>query len=140
MGHTPYGYKIRDGKAVIDEEEAGKLRMLIDGYLAGMGLQAAADRACIEVFHSQAKRMILNRKYVGTDFYPAIIDRDTMDRIIAESDKRKAHKNRKPAPKEKKTLPPSTEFIFGRTDIKYKDPFRQAQYIYSQIKEVETDG
>ena len=39
MGHTPYGYKIENGKAVIDETAAEKLRKLFDNYLNGMSLK-----------------------------------------------------------------------------------------------------
>ena len=140
MGHTPFGYKIVDGKAVIDEEDAAKLKILIDGYLSGMGLQADADKAGIEAFHPQAKRMILNEKYLGTDFYPAIIDKETRKKIITESERRAAFLGRNFAPKEKKVIPPPTRFTLTKTDIRYTDPYKQAQYIYSQIKEVETDG
>ena len=61
MGHTPYGYRIGNGVAVIDEEKAEAVRMLFRGYLDGLGLQNAADQAGIPVNHSQAKRMMLNQ-------------------------------------------------------------------------------
>ena len=64
MGHTPYGYKIVNGMAVIDEIEGAAVRKLYEGYLSGLGLQAAADEAGIPVNHCQAKRMMLNKKYL----------------------------------------------------------------------------
>ena len=64
MGHTPYGYKIVNGMAVIDEIEGAAVRKLYEGYLSGLGLQAAADEAGILVNHCQAKRMMLNKKYL----------------------------------------------------------------------------
>ena len=33
MGHTPFGYRIRKGKAVIDEPAAEKIRQLYKNYL-----------------------------------------------------------------------------------------------------------
>ena len=42
MGHTPFGYRIENGVAVIDEDAAGKLRMLYDNYLGAMSLMNAA--------------------------------------------------------------------------------------------------
>ena len=48
MGHTPYGYKIENGKAVIDETAAEKLRILFDNYLNGLSLQTAAKAAGIK--------------------------------------------------------------------------------------------
>ena len=35
MGHTPFGYRIENGVAVIDEDAAGKLRTLYANYLSG---------------------------------------------------------------------------------------------------------
>ena len=62
MGHTPYGYKIVNGLAVIDEVEGAAVKKLYEGYLGGLGLQAAADEAGISINHCQAKRMMLNKK------------------------------------------------------------------------------
>lgn len=35
MGHTPFGYKIENGIAVIDQPAADKLRQLYKNYLSG---------------------------------------------------------------------------------------------------------
>ena len=45
MSHTPYGYVIRDGAAYIDEEKAKRIRKLFDGYISGLALQPAAEKA-----------------------------------------------------------------------------------------------
>ena len=42
MGHTPYGYRIENGIAVIDNDAVDRLRNLYKNYLAGMGLMSAA--------------------------------------------------------------------------------------------------
>ena len=42
MGHTPFGYKIENGIAVIDQPAADKLRQLYKNYLSGMSLSKAA--------------------------------------------------------------------------------------------------
>ena len=55
MGHTPYGYKIENGKAVIDEEKAEQIRQLYEGYLSGLGLTDAANHAGLSIPHRQAK-------------------------------------------------------------------------------------
>lgn len=44
MPHNPYGYRIVDGKAEIDEEQAVKVRALFENYISGMGLKAAAEK------------------------------------------------------------------------------------------------
>ena len=75
MGYTPYGYKIENGCAIIDEENADKIRKLYSNYLTGMALAKAASEAGIDTYHGTAKRMMENRHYLGDDFYPAIIDK-----------------------------------------------------------------
>ena len=58
MGHTPYGYRIENGCAVINEEEAAKIRKLYENYFAGMAQSKAAIEAGIETYHSSAKRLM----------------------------------------------------------------------------------
>ena len=45
MGHTPYGYRIEEGKAVIDEAAAAQVRELYKNYLSGLSLTNAAKEA-----------------------------------------------------------------------------------------------
>ena len=72
-GHTPYGYRIENGAAVIHEEEAAQIRKMYEGYLGGLSLVASAAEAGITMKHSSAKRMMQNSHLLGDDFYPAII-------------------------------------------------------------------
>ena len=76
MGHTPLGYRIEEGKAVIDEEAAAKIRQLYKNYLGGLSLTKAKE-AGINTLHSGTKRILQNAHYLGDDFYPAIIDKET---------------------------------------------------------------
>ena len=55
MAHIPYGYKIVNGKAEVDEEQAEGVRKLFDGYIAGLGLKPAAENAGLEIFHGSAE-------------------------------------------------------------------------------------
>ena len=77
MGHTPYGYRIENGKAVIDEEKAAQVRMIFTEYLSGTALCPAARKAGLSMTHSSVKHLLTNSRYLGNDFYPAIIDEDT---------------------------------------------------------------
>ena len=45
MGHIPFGYRIENGIAVVDEKTAAKLKMLYTNYLSGMALIKAAKEA-----------------------------------------------------------------------------------------------
>ena len=130
MGHTPYGYKIVNGMAVIDEIEGAAVRKLYEGYLSGLGLQAAADEAGIPVNHCQAKRMMLNKKYLGTDYYPALVSEDIMEQVKAELTRRAGKLGRVFEPKEQDLPIVPTRFQFGKEEMSFDNPFLQAQYMY----------
>ena len=134
MGHTPYGYKIVNGMAVIDEIEGAAVRKLYEGYLSGMGLQAAADEAGIPVNHCQAKRMMLNKKYLGTDYYPALVSEDIMEQVKAELTRRAGKLGRVFEPKEQDLPIVPTRFQFGKEEMSFDNPFLQAQYMYELIE------
>ena len=136
MGHTPYGYKIVNGLAVIDEVEGAAVKKLYEGYLSGLGLQAAADEAGINISHSQAKRMMLNKKYLGTDYYPALITEDKMEQVKTELAKRAGKLGRVYEPKEQEKQAVPTRFQFGKEEQYFENPFLQAQYMYELIEGV----
>ena len=71
-----YGYKIKNGKACIDKEKAANVQKLFDGYINGLALRTAALEAGIDTFHGSAGRMLKNKKYIGTEYYPAIVDEE----------------------------------------------------------------
>lgn len=134
MGHTPYGYRIVDGRAVIDEAAATQIRELYKNYLSGLSLTNAAKEAGLDLLHSGAKRMMRNKHYLGDDFYPAIIDKGSFDAVEVELNKRSTklgRNNRYNAPKVKR---PPTAFRFGDITENYDNPIRQAEYLYSLIE------
>ena len=59
MGHTPFGYRIENGKAVIDEATAAQVRDLYKNYLSGLSLTNAAKEARLNLLHSGTKHMML---------------------------------------------------------------------------------
>lgn len=133
MGHTPFGYRIENGIAVIDEGAAGKLRKLYENYLSGLSLKGAAAEAGIDAYHGTAKRLLKTKHYIGDDFYPTIIDETVFLNAQAELIKRAAALGRlNRTPKEKALTAPT---IFTIRDIKkhYDNPVTQAEYIYSLI-------
>ena len=48
MSHTPFGYRIENGKAVIDKEAAEQIKVLFQSYLSGDSLATAAKKAGIK--------------------------------------------------------------------------------------------
>ena len=134
MGHTPYGYRIEGGRAVIDEEAAEQVRLIYKFYLKGDSLITAANKAGIKSFHSGVSRMLRNPHYLGDDYYPAIIDRETFDKAEIERLRRAEYlgRIREPEGQEKIEIPVS--FCTSRVEQKYDNPFLQAEYAYSLIE------
>ena len=126
-----YGYKIVNGDAVVDEQEAAVVISIFNGYLSGMSLRDAAANAGRPMVHSMVKRMIRNVCYVGDDFYPAIISRQTFARANAELIRR----SEKHGSKKRLQAPPVyTEFEISVPEKHYDDPIQQAEYLYSLIE------
>jgi hypothetical protein len=139
VSHTPYGYRIENGRAEIDETQAEQVRKLFDAYLSGMALIPAAKSAGLELTHSSVKHILLNRRYLGDEFYPQIISEEVFKKIPEELEKRAGRLGRTGGPKKYDAPEVPTVFRLGSTERKYEDPFEQAAFIYSQIEEVK-DG
>ena len=134
MGHTPYGYSIENGMVVIDENQAKQVRGLFEGYISGLALTVAAEKAGLKLFHGSAGRMLRNRKYLGDGYYPAIIDRVTFQNAEDERLKRakalgRLYERKEPIKEEK-----PENFTIPKVQEKYKNPFQQAEYAYSLIE------
>ena len=133
MGHTPYGYRIENGAAVINEAEAEGVRRIFDNYISGMSLREAAKAAGHPLVHSTVKRMLTKKYYCGDDFYPAIIDISTFHTANSELKRRADNKNQ--TGKTRRIMAKSeTEFTFSPPLTQYDDPYEQAQYLYSLIE------
>ena len=98
-GHILYGYKVVDKRVVIDEEKAPAIKYFFEEYAAGKTKKKIVaelnakgytthngKRITINSFQSTLK----NRKYIGENIfngivsensYPAIIDKETFDRV-----------------------------------------------------------
>jgi len=57
---------------------------LFDSYLSGDSLSTAAKKAGITAFHAGIGRMLRNTRYLGDDYYPAIIDPNMFTAAKAE--------------------------------------------------------
>ena len=134
MGHTPFGYKVENGKAVIDETSAAKLKMLYTNYLSGMALVKAAKEAGIDTYHGTVSKMLTNRRYLGDSFYPQIIDAETFHAAQAERKKRAKSLGRDHFVSESPILDVPIEFSIRPALQHFDDPQEQAEYIYSLIE------
>ncbi len=134
-GHTPYGYRIENGCAVICDEEAEQIRKMYESYLRGLSLIAAAKESGIQMKHSSAKLIMQNPRYLGDGFYPAIIDRETFDAFEVERKRREEVLGRdKREKKTVKAVPAPTSFRMAKPTKTFSDSYQQAEYLYSLIE------
>jgi hypothetical protein len=134
MGHTPYGYRIENGKAIVDDEKAKQIRLLFKAYLSGDSLATAAKKAGIKAFHAGIGNILKNKRYVGDDFYPAIIDKSAFEAAEKERMNRAEKLGRIWEKKEPKESAPPTVFSITAENEQFDDPFKQAEYAYSLIE------
>ena len=130
-----YGYKIVDGKVVVDKPAQKEIQPLFQNYLAGMSLSKAAEDAGIHIPHGMVAKLLANQHYLGDSFYPQIIDKSTFERAAVERKHRaeKLGRTNLKRPTVQKTVPMA--FTLAKIEEYYDDPARQAEYLYSLIQE-----
>lgn len=134
MGHTLYGYRIENGVAIIDEHAAEKIRELYQAYLSGDSLRTAANKVDIDVFHAGIGNMLKNSRYLGDEYYAAIIGPDIFAAVQEERVRRALALGRIREPKEDKVAIYPTSFRITQATQVYEDPFARAAYAYSLIE------
>lgn len=134
MSHTPFGYRIRNGIAVIDKLAAEQLTTLFQSYLAGDSLATAAQKAGILTSHAAIGKMLRNTRYLGDDYYPAIIDSITFEATETERIRRAEKLGRVFESKEKNVVLYPTTFRIKDGVERFDDPILQAEYAYSLIE------
>lgn len=89
--NIPFGWKYENGKKVLDEREAGVLRNMYRDYLQGNSL--AASVRLLELLKieyqegktswnkSRVRRLLSDERYLGTEEYSPIIDRETFEAV-----------------------------------------------------------
>lgn len=135
-GGIPYGYKIVDGEAQIDEKEAEKLRTFFQNYLGGMNMAAAAREAGLRCAATTLPNLLKKKEYAGTSFYPPIITQDELERIRVEREIRKRTTAR-PFMKKIWYLKIHTRFTQKKPSGDMPtDPAEHAALLYSMIKPI----
>ena len=136
-GHTPYGYKIENGVAVICDDEARQIREMYGAYLSGLALTKAAEAAGLKMNHTSVKMLLRNKHYLGDDFYPAIIDQETFSSFEEELKSREKKLGRdKKQKRTKEDRTPPTKFRMAKQNLTYCDPYAWAEYVYSLIETI----
>lgn len=72
-----YGYEMRNGTVMINHSEAAVIKQIYKNYISGMSFSMSAKKAGLNIPHGSVKRLLLKKCYLGDDFYPAIIDKET---------------------------------------------------------------
>lgn len=141
MGHTPFGYRIENGIAVIDKVAADQVKALFHSYLSGDSLRTAGHKSGIKLFHAAIGKMLQNARYIGDAYYPAIIGKETYAAVQVERIKRAEKLGRIREPKEENEVIYPTIFCINEGTQEFDDPFGQAEYAYSLIEtEVSNNG
>ena len=91
---TPYGYRIHDAQAQVVPEEQERIVALYMAFVGGATLKACVLASGIPRAVPTCKRILANKTYLGTDFYPALID----ERLFckAQDELRRREEMRKP--------------------------------------------
>ena len=139
MAHVPYGYRIENGVAVIDEVRGEQIKALFQGYLEGLGLQMLAVRTGISKFHAALAKLLEDRRYLGDEYYPALVDEMTFRKAQEERNRRVErlgrNKNSFSSAKETESLfwhmlyCPECGNVFKRYSVKKKQRWRCSRYL-----------
>ncbi|MBQ9662735.1 MAG: hypothetical protein IJV40_06250 [Oscillospiraceae bacterium] len=108
----PYGYKIENGAAIPHPEESEKLRRFFAFYLDGCSIRAAAKAAGIDHSPTTCRNMLTNETYLGTDFYPRLIQPDVMKKAKARAEVRGQNYSREREARYR-VVPVRTAFTFA---------------------------
>ena len=138
LRQIPIGYRIENGKAVIDVKEAELIRCVFRYYLEGMSLNGISEKTGIGHSHGGIIAILTKRRYLGDGFYHAIVDAETFGRAAAERERRMKKLNRgnllKPRPH--RAVP--AEFFFAEeaqeTAAEEDTPARRAEWLYGRIR------
>ena len=134
MSHVPFGYKIENGKAKIDEVTSVQVRKIFQLYLEGDSLLTIAKKTGAKASHPGIGHILRNRRYLGDGFYPPLIDPEIFAAVESERTQRAEKlKKHKISPNRKQVLFP-TSFRLLEGNQQFADPFQQATYAYSLIE------
>ena len=89
--HTPIGYRIEMGKIVVNEEKAKLVQWIFSQYDSGTSAWKIANllkeqrqenaNGKVSWTHVSIGRILENHNYLGTEYYPQIIERELFERI-----------------------------------------------------------
>jgi len=138
MSRLCYGYTIRDGRLEIQEKEAENIRKIFKNYLAGNALIKSAELACLKKNSSSVKRILTNKKYLGNEIYPKIIDGESFVKA-GQMLKERAVAMGRVWEKEEEIIKVPCKFRYKEEETLPLDPFERASYKYRLIEVIDDE-
>lgn len=127
--------RIKNGMAVVCEDEVRQIREIYEGYLSGLCYVAAAQKTGLRMNHGCVKRLLQNRHYLGDEFYPAIIEPEMFDAAEQERQRRSTLLGRDNKKKPfSDQIQIQTDFTMRKATKRVAEPFAQAEYLYRLIE------
>ena len=85
--NIPFGYMMRGGKYIAEPAESEAVRQIFEVYLNGMSLKSIAAEMTVPYNNDKVlwnknmvSRIIENKRYIGDDTYPQIVEQEIFDR------------------------------------------------------------
>ncbi len=107
--------------------------MFLNAYLDGLSIKNAGVEAEMSLSTSALRKLLGNEVYLGTDYYPPIINRDTFDEVQRDCEARTHKGQSKPSP----LLPMRSRFMLASPDhpnAGWMSAADAAAYLYSLIR------
>lgn len=138
MARLCYGYMIKDGKLVTNEKEAENIKGIFRNYLEGNSLIKSAEIMGLRKNNSSVKRILTNKKYLGNENYPKIIDKESFDMAGKMLEDRAIALGRVWEKEEEKMEVP-VNFLYHKEGKLPIDPFERASFQYNRIKVIDDE-
>ena len=138
MSRLCYGYIIRDGRLEVQEIEAENIRKIFKTYLAGNTLIKSADLAGLKKNSSSVKRILINKKYLGNEIYPKIIDGESFEKA-GQMLKERAVDMGRVWEKEEEIIRVPCKFRYKEEGVLPLDPFERASHQYNLIEVIDDE-
>ncbi|MDU7889943.1 MAG: integrase [Finegoldia magna] len=138
MSRLCYGYAIRDGRLEVQGNEAENIRKIFKNYLAGNTLIKSADLAGLKKNSSSVKKILTNKKYLGNEIYPKIIDEESFKKA-GQMLKERAVAMGRVWEKEEEIIKVPCKFRYKEEGVLPIDPFEQASYKYRLIEVIDDE-
>ena len=131
-----FGYRIKNGVITVNEKSAEKLREFFRLIVDGESYLTASNIVHFNHDIAILKKRLTNERYIGSQGYPPIINKELFMMAQEEVMKRDQLKvNHRVKKRYRKDV--VTKFIMPPlTTPPFDDPFEKASYQYSQIQEV----